>query len=153
MLKQEDKAAIRGLYMVPPHVLACASAIRYDLMHGPSWSRIPGGDILQFTVDCFASYPSDLEDDIQGGDSLGETYTGVVASTLRDYIDSLPSKAWYDSGCGFVTETEPDSGYEEINEESGEMEWVEYCMDDWYSLDSSDIVGILLGETIAREFS
>jgi hypothetical protein len=124
MLSKSQKEDIRVHFTVPPYIHACAGAVRYDLLYGPSWSRIPKGDINQFTPDCFATFRDDLEDDLEDGDVIEETYTGLVAEVLRGYIDDLPSTIWYDGFGGEVLTTEPEAYEDEI----------------------------LFGETIAREF-
>ena len=49
MLSLDDKATIRAHFKTPLHIVNCARAIRYDLLEGPTWSRIPGGNIESFT--------------------------------------------------------------------------------------------------------
>lgn len=116
---RHDFAKIVSEYIgVPDHVKSCANAIRYDILHGPSWSLIPSGDITKFNDDCLATYYDDLVDEVEPGDIICQTYGGVVSDTLREFIDNMPSELWIDTQCDFVTETEPDQfeDCEECNE-------------------------------------
>lgn len=135
--------ALEQAFPVPAHIAACASAIRYDLYHGPCFSCVPAEGIEAFTIDHYASDASDLAD-IDG--TISETYVGPVADALRSFIDDLPSEVWVDVQCDCVCTSEP-----EAFEEDGE--WYEPCWDDYYHLDRSDIVAGLFGKTIAREFN
>lgn len=128
---------------VPAHIQACASAIRYDLWHGPTFSRIPQGDITKFTTDCYSSEYSLLEEDKLEGDVIEETYTGMVADALREYIAALPSTVYADEG-GFVSEVEPESYLD------GD-EYIE--PGPYWSLDRADIVQIVFGKIISKEFN
>jgi hypothetical protein len=128
---------------VPAHIQACASAIRYDLWHGPTFSRIPQGDITKFTIDDYSSEYSLLEEDRKEGDVIEETYIGAVAQALREYIDTLPSTVYVDE-YGYVSGHEPE----------GEYDGDEYIEPVPYrALDRSDIVEIVFGKTIAKEFN
>lgn len=147
MLRDTDKEEIRKHFKIPPHIEACASAIRYDLLHGPSWSRIPGGNIEKFTVDHYATFYADLEEDKREGDVIEETYVGTVAKTLKGFLDDLPSESYYNTFGGEFSEKEPEG---EQEEETGD--YIEPNWDDWYKLDHRDLVEILFGKTIAREF-
>ena len=66
-------ASIESAVPVPAHIAAIANACRYDLLHGPSWLRLPAGDIQQVNDDCLATYRADLEDEMQPGDTLEES--------------------------------------------------------------------------------
>lgn len=141
--------AVRERFPLPAHIEACARAIRYDLFHGPSFSRIPADGIEAFTADDFATFHDDLQEDLAAhGGKIEETYTGTVAATLRAFIDDLPSELWVDEQCGATMDSEPE-GYED--DETGE--YVEPDLSDYYRLESRDIVECLLGKTIAREFN
>lgn len=147
MLTVAQNKDIRKHFEVPAYIQACSSAIYYDLMHGPSWCLIPEKDITKFNADCYATYRNDLEDEFKEGDVLEETYTGLVAAALRGYIDGLPSVIWYDQQSGEVLDTEPE-GYKDEDTD----EWVEPEWSDYYRLEGRDIVKVLFGDTIAREF-
>jgi hypothetical protein len=160
-------------YPVPEHIAACASAIRYDLMHGPSWSLIPKGEIENFNVDCYATLREDVAEDCDtaAGDIVTETYTGPVADALRAFIDDLPSELWIDTDCGFAGTSEPegewitpeDAGCE-FDDETGKYDTAGYETDSTgnvyiepytecvYHVDGSDIIRALFGKTIANEF-
>lgn len=139
--------ALEAAYVVPDHIAACASAIRYDLYHGPSFSRIPASGIEAFTVDDYATDYESLEDDLaEHGGKIVETYTGLVAETLRAWIDDLPSELWFDSMAECLQDCEPE-GFDE------DGEWIEPDYSDYYRLDRDDIILGLLGKTISREFN
>lgn len=144
-IETEIETAVENHFKVPSHIMACASAIRYDLMHGPSFAAIPNTGIESFTVDHYASDYESLEN--MTDCKIEETYIGIVAQTLRDYISNLPSEMWYDSQCGYLSENEPE-GYED--DETGE--WIEPEWSDYYKLERSNIVAALFGKTIAKEF-
>lgn len=165
--------AIQEAYPVPGHIQAIANAVRYDLLHGPSWLLVPDGDVTKVRHDCMATLRDDLNDDsdVNESDLIEETYTGIAAQALRDYIDDLPSTVYVDTDCGFVSDREPEGqwispddlgldpydpdeddkqGYEWNSDYS--MVWDEPCMDNTYHCDRSDIIEALFGRTIAREF-
>lgn len=128
-MRDAIKNAIREAVSVPAHVQACASAVRYDLLHGPAFARIPPEGIEHFTADHFATFAEDL-DDTQG--ELVQVYSSAVADTLREFIDALPTLYYQDwSGC-VLSEAEDD--------ECGE-------------LDGRDITRALFGDTIADPFN
>lgn len=146
MLARRDySSAIAAHIPVPDHIHAAASAVRYDLMHGPAYCRIPQGDVTKFTDDDFATYPEDL--DAKDGDTISNAYAGPIGDALRDFIAGLPSSLYIDTQSDCVMESEPE-GYQD--EETGE--WFEPEWSDFVALDSSDIVAALFGRTIAREF-
>lgn len=147
MLTDKDHEIICEHFTIPDHIKACASAIRYDLYHGPCWSRIPQGDVTKFTIDCYATLYEDVEQDKQEGDIIEETYVGKVAQTLRDYLSELPSESWYNQNFGDISRHEPEGWTDE------DGEWCEPFWEDYYKLDHRDLVEILFGETIAREFN
>lgn len=128
------KEEIVSLIQVPRYVAACASAVRYDLLHGPAWARFPiGGGIEDFTEDDFATFPDDLEDEMFG--QPFQVFPSLITETLRDFIDSIPSLYWEDwSGCVL---TSPD-------DEDGEGEAPE--------ISRGQIIEALFGKTIAKEF-
>jgi hypothetical protein len=145
----------RYIDTVPSHIWACASAIRYDLLHGPSWSLIPEGNIEKFTFDSYASNRFDLEENARFGDLIQETYSGRVAETLRDYIEELPHQLWYCEDSGELCNFEPGSMYvnssgEECDpdEEGAELGdfWTYACVS------HKKIVEALFGKTIANNF-
>ena len=158
-LKESILNAIREhIGTIPPHVQACASAIRYDLMHGPSWSLIPQGNIELFTADHYATFREDLEEEIQelDGDILEETYVGIVAQTLRDYIDGLPCALYVEENSGFVSNCEPEGewlneDYEPCDSDDEGAQWFE--PEQYYTVERKNIVESIFGRTIAREFS
>lgn len=146
LIMSRFSSEIEKAYPVPAHVQACASAIRYDLMHGPSYSAIPSEGMEKFTIDHYATFADDLAD-IEGA-TIEETYVGQVAETLRTFIESLPSELWYDDDCECLMDSEPEG---EQDEETGE--WIEPYMDQTYYVGKEDIVQALFGKTIAREFN
>lgn len=136
-----DLDEIRDAYPVPAHIEACARAVRYDLMHGPSYSLIPHAGIAAFTADHFAAFASDL-DETQG--AITETYSGPVADALADFMRDLPSTLYVGESGYLLGESEPEPWTD------GE-EWFEpetYC-----ALSSREIVAALFGDFLAREFS
>ena len=155
----EWKSAIREHIAIPPHIAACASACYYDLMHGPSFSRIPWGNIENFTDDDYVTLWQDVEDEREDacGDMVEETYTSQVGNALRDFLDDLPYELWVDTDCGCVMEREPDwteknTDYDENDDESG-PQYFEIDMSNIWHLGRREIIEALFGRTIAREFS
>jgi hypothetical protein len=145
MLNNDQKQAIAQYINAPKYIYACADAIRYDLMHGPCWSLIPQGIIENFTVDHVATFYDDLVDAIIEGDVVEETYTGIVADTLRQYIDELPCELYIECDTDCVMDSEP-QGY--LDEELGEdIEPMPY-----YIVTHKSIVEAVFGSTIAKEF-
>jgi len=146
--------AVADHITIPPHIAACASACRYDLYHGPCFSRVPPEGIEAFTVDHYATFASDLED-LPG--ETTETYVGPVGDALRGFLDGLPSKLFVDAEAGCILEREPEGEY--LNAKTMEpcdsdAEGAEYFEPgEYYELDHGDIVEALFGKTIAREFS
>lgn len=152
-----NKATIEAIEeyvgQVPAHIQACASAIRYDLMHGPCWSRIPSAGIEAFTADDFATFREDLEGDVAEGDVIETTYGGTVEDTLRAYIDALPSALWIDDG-GFATDVEPEGEWldEDCEPCEPDAEGAAWCEESYTLADTGDIVEALFGKVIARDF-
>lgn len=135
----------------PIHIQACANAVLFDLMHGPSWSRVPGGNIELFTDDCFATFQEDLEGEMEPGDLLVQTYVSIVADTLRGFIDELDTL--YCDEDGFVSETEPqwEANPEFTGEDECEPEYFEPVP--YYEVSGRDLIEALFGRTLAREFA
>lgn len=174
-MKHDFAKIVREFIEVPEYVKSCANAIRYDILHGPSWSLIPSGDITKFDDDCLATYYDDLANEAEHGDIICQTYGGVVSDTLREFIDNLPSELWIDTPCDFVTETEPDQ-FEDCEECNGTGEtngldceecggsgehnceecdgtgYVSVDLSDWYYMERKKIVECLFGKTLAKEF-
>lgn len=157
MTQDAYKAAVQAAIDVPDYIRACANSCYYDLMHGPSWSRIPQGDITKFNDDCLATYREDLDDEAESGDLVTETYTGPVGDALRAFLGDLPSRAWVDADCDCYMTREPEAEF--ISDDDGDSEndgergfWQEPHWESIYQLDRSDIVAALFGPTIAREF-
>ena len=141
------ETAVCESFPIPPYVAAASRALKYDLLHGPSWSLIPRGDIKNFTADCFATYPNDLEKS-DDSDIIEETYCGLVGDCLREFIDTLPTELFYDSCADYLMESEPESYFDEIAQE-----WVEPFYDEIMRLTRRDIIAALFGEFMAREFN
>jgi hypothetical protein len=146
--------AIAAYVDVPPHIHVAANVVRYDLLYGPSWIRVPQGSVELINDDCLATYRDDLVDDMGDGDILEEAYTGLVSAALRDFIDSLPSMLYVDTDSYCVSEFEPDSHWDtgEVDEDTGESIWEEQDLSSWYRADRGDIVCAIFGKTIEREF-
>jgi hypothetical protein len=166
-----DTPAVEGGCYLVFCCVGHASAIRYDLNYGPTYLLIPQGDVTRVTDDCLALLYSDLEDDLQLGDVIEETYTGTASQALRDYLDSLPSALYYEEDSGCVSESEP-QGY--LDSDSFDFDMAYYLseldsdsdsdipepdesdywcdLEPYYALDLRDIVRILFGSTIASEF-
>jgi len=136
-----DLNEVRAAYPVPAYIEACARAVRYDLMHGPSFSLIPAAGIEAFTADHFATFASDL-DETQG--TITETYSGPVADVLADFMRDLPSTLYVDESGYLLGESEPEPWTD------GE-EWFE--PEPCYVLSSQEIVAALFGDFLAKEFS
>lgn len=143
--EEEIPQAIEAMFVVPAHIKACASAIRYDLMHGPCWAIIPGGEIEKFTIDCYASSREDLEEEAKPGDIICETYSGPVYDELLQYWEALPRELFYDADCGALLEKCPEPDMEE--EDNGDLFY-----ESIYSVSVDDIRQALFGKTLAKEF-
>ena len=141
------ETAVCESFPIPPHVAAASRALKYDLLHGPSWSLIPRGDIKNFTADCFAAYPDSLEK-IEDSDVIEETCCGLVGDCLREFIDTLPTEIWFDCCAEYLMESEPEIYFDEIAQE-----WVEPFWDEIMRLTRRDLVAALFGEFLAREFN
>lgn len=148
MLSSRDYSdAIAAHFTVPAHIEAAARAVRYDLYHGPSWVRVPGGDVTRFTYDDHATFRDDLGPDTKPGDVIAETYLSPVADALRAFIDDLPSELWVDTMSDCVLTSEPEAWEDEESGERVEPEWSDYV-----HLDGRDIVTALFGGVIGAEF-
>lgn len=129
---------------VPAHIIVCANMVRYDLLHGPAFARLPHGDVTQITNDDLATLYSDAEDLRENDDDkIVEVYPSIIGDTLRDFVDDLSSTLYYDDDCGCIMDSEPQG--EEID-----GEW--YEPSDYYTLTGKDIIDGLFGRTIANEF-
>jgi hypothetical protein len=133
--------AIREFLPVPAYVAVCANMVRYDLLHGPAFARLPAEGIKAITDDDLALLYSDAFESCDEGDSVVCVYESVVADTLRDWLAFLPT-LYYEEWSGDVTDSEPQG--EEI-----EGEWYE---PEYREVSDSDVVEALFGRTIAREF-
>lgn len=144
---------------VPEYIHACANACRYDLLHGPSFVRVPWGNVENVTDDDLATLWQDAADECEEacGDVVEETYTGRVGNALRAFLDDLPSELWVDTDCGYVMDSEPDAyeanpDYDADDEESGPEYW-DVDLSSTYHLDRRSVIEALFGRTIAHEFS
>ena len=71
------KQAIRAFIGdIPPHIVACANAVRYDLLYGPAWACIPQCDIAKFTDDHLSTLHADAQEMAESGDSVQQVYSG-----------------------------------------------------------------------------
>lgn len=133
---------IRDYLTIPPHIDAIARACRYDLLHGPAWLLVPGGDVTRVTYDCLATYRDDLTGNASDGDIIEEAYSGTASDSLRDFIASLPT-LYYLPDCGCYSTDEPEAWEDE---ETGE--WVE--PEPYHEV---NVVAELWGKMFAREFN
>lgn len=148
-----DSSEILAAYPVPPHIMAAASACRYDLLHGPSYSLIPTAGIEAFTVDHYASFAADL--DAESG-AVTETYCGPVGDALRDFIADLPGAVYVDESGYVIGEREPEGEYLGPDYEpcSAYDDGAEYHdPEPYYKVTQRDVVAALFGAVIAREFN
>jgi hypothetical protein len=143
-MNANTQKTIREYINMPPHIRAISGALNYDLMHGPSWIRVPDGDVTRVTSDDLATYRDDLE--CYPGDIIEETYCGIAADAFREWIASLPSTLYYDDDCDYVSESEPQPWFDEETEE-----WIDPSP--YYELSHRDIMTALFGKTFAREFA
>ncbi len=155
-MRQDVIYAIRDHITVPPHIAACATAVTYDLLHGPAWVILPFGEAIHLDPDYMEIYNTQSEamDDAEPLDRVAQAY-GQPAETLREFIGNLPGTLYVDTDSGSVSECEPESQWCDIEEdENGEEIEVWYDNDNSsiYECDSRDIVLALFGQTIAREF-
>lgn len=135
-----DAESLAAFIPVPAHIHACASAVRYDLLHGPAFARVPTSGIEAFTVDHFATFAEDLE---ECDGAISEVYSGPVADALREFIDAMPSAIYCDDSGYVIGDSVPEG--EEID-----GEW--YEPEPYYILDGREIVSAIFGKTIASEF-
>lgn len=142
--ENEIPAAIQAKFPIPSHIEACASAIRYDLLHGPCWALIPEGKIENFTRDWYASNFEDLEPEAKDGDIICETYSGPVYDALLEFWESLPSKLYYDAMCGELLDNLPEPDEEQAEDE--------LFYESIYSVTVRDIREALFGKMLAKEF-
>jgi hypothetical protein len=133
--------AIREFVPVPGYINVCADMVRYDLLHGPAFARLPKDGIKAITNDDLATLYEDAEESCDEGDTVVSVYESVVGDTLRDWLAFLPT-LYYEEWSGDVTDSEPQG--EEI-----EGEWYE---PEYSVVSDSDVVEALFGRTIAREF-
>jgi hypothetical protein len=148
MAREETwKQAIRDAITVPDYIGSAATACAYDLMHGPSWSRIPGNDVTKFSDDDVALFREDVEDECEPGDAISETYTGPVGDALRAFIDDLPGDGYVDTDAGDFSTSAPEA-WEDDDGEVIEPSWECYRQ-----VERRDIIQALFGATIAREFN
>lgn len=132
---------------VPPHIAACAAAVRYDLLHGPAYACVPAAGIEAFTVDHFATFAADLSE-CEG--EVSEVYSGPVADALRAFIDAMPGTLYCDESGYVMGDSEPEGEWLEPDEEDGEPEWHE--PEPYYAVSGSDLVAAVFGSTIGKEF-
>lgn len=153
MTMQSDALdAVRNHITIPDHIAAIAGAIRYDLLHGPTFAIIRDNDVTKFTADDFSTDYDCL--DVGPKDRVVQTYVAPLADALRKFIDDLPSELWYDIQSGYVQDSEPEADMYEDEDEDGNIFQVrcEISWEDWMTLERDDIVTALFGKTIAQEF-
>ena len=169
-MRNDIKRTVQDNILIPDYVQACADAVCYDLMYGPTYARIPYGNIENFTRDDYATIYEDTEEDCvpECGDRIESVYTGSVGQALRDFIEDLPSECWVDTDCDCYMTREPDS-HEFIESDISEEDcaafgveltthngvtgyWQECNMESVYHLDRAEIVESLFGKIISREF-
>ncbi len=160
--------AVRHHVNMPAHIDCCAAAVRYDLMYGPAWAYIPPEGVEEFTLDDFATFREDLEDQVQPDGRIEPVYTGAAGNALRAFIDGLPSVLYYEEDSGYVGDHEPqgewvDTGdawdeHEGHYDSDDQRESKDGTLEEWCDppsyreLDARDIVRALFGDIIAREF-
>lgn len=130
---------------VPAHIRAIANAVAYDLLHGPSYLLLPGGEITNVNDDCVATFRDDLDADEAAGDLVEETYVGKAAIALRGFLDEMPTQLWLDTESDCVQDTAPEG--EEVD-----GEWCEPFYEDFVLFERREIIEAVFGSTIAREF-
>lgn len=139
---------------IPPHIHAIANAVRYDLLHGPSWLLLPGGDVTRVTDDCLVTFREDLAADAEPGDVIEETYSGRAAAALRDWIADLPCTLYIDED-GFVSTSEPEGDEVDLGEVDDDgnpvLTWCDPSP--YYVVEGRELIECLFGKTIAREFN
>lgn len=143
-IKINEAELIEAIGGLPAHIRAIGNALRYDLMHGPSWLRIPGGDIEKIDDDCLAPMYEDAKDEMEDGDNIEQTYVGDAAAAFADWCDALPTLYYEEwSGCLLTSASEG-----EEDEETGEWIDPEPC----YEIGRDEILAKLFGKTFAREY-
>jgi hypothetical protein len=169
-MRNDIKRTVQDNILIPDYVQACADAVCYDLMYGPTYARIPYGNIENFTRDDYTTIYEDVEEDCvpECGDRIESVYTGSVGQALRDFIEDLPSECWVDTDCDCYMTREPES-YEFIESDISEEDcaafgveltthngamgyWQECNMESVYRINQAEIVESLFGKVISREF-
>lgn len=154
-LKRDD---IECLITVPEYILAIAAAVASDILHGPKYVWLKDGTAESFDEDLVYShgeYPDDEERQrYLADDWYGPLYTSPAADALSAFIDNLPQLYIDEDGC--VTDSEPSSDpmdYVDEDDEyavSGAHRSIE--VPEYWEIDGRDLVEVLFGRTIAREF-
>lgn len=140
---------------IPPYVQAMASAVNYDLMHGPAFAQIPENGIEHFTVDDYASFPEDLDNPEKAVNVFDDIY-----NIFTKWLDgNFPSEIYVDED-GYASEKEP-SGYyidsdgeetsdSEHEDEDGDIVSNEYVEPgEYWAVNAKNIAKILWGNAVA----
>ncbi len=90
-------------------------------------------------VDLYAGPLSRDEREAEGF-PRGLTYKNALGM-VSDWWGDHGQELWYDSQSGYVSDVEPEEGYED---EDGE--WVEPEWDDWYAFDRSAVGAAVFGD-------
>ena len=142
---------------IPPYVQAMASAVKYDLMHGPAYAEIPENGIENFTVDDYASFPEDLNDPEKAVLVFDDLYNHFT----KWLDDNFPSEIYVDD-LGYASENEPTGYYldadgeetsdSEHEDEEGDIVSNEYVEPgEYWAVDAKNIANILWGKAVATQ--
>ena len=147
-MRESVRLEIRELVAPPSHVVAIAAACAADLLGGPTWARLPGGDVTKVTSDDFSPIASDL--DVEEGDRVVETYGKEVGGVLRDFIGEIPTI--YLDEDDFVSTSEPTAEADPDDGGDGDGTATDTWVPAYRELSHREVVEATFGATIAREF-
>jgi hypothetical protein len=153
-MRDKIESLIRDAIRLPEHVEAAGAALRYDLYHGPTFSRIGPQGFEGFTHDDHATEYSDLEGE---GYSVAETF-GPLADHFREWVADNVSAVFVDLDAGHVSHGPEPEGYwmdaetcEPCDCDAEGAEWVE--PEPVYLAESRDVVRALFGGAVAEHFA
>lgn len=153
-MRDAIKKLIQDAIRLPEHIEAAAAALRYDLWHGPSFSRIGPKGFEGFTRDDYATEYADLEEE---GYSVSETF-GPLADYFQAWIAENVSDVFVDVDAEHVSFGPAPEGYwmdpetcEPCEYDDDGAVWIE--PENVYLAERRDVVRALFGRYIAEHFN
>lgn len=146
-IKEEVKKYLEENGFLTGRLKNIASAIASDLLYGPFYVDAPKDGNWENWDEDYRDYTSldDYENPI-------ELYTSPLADELRNAINDFPT-LWYDRESGSVQDTEPKGWYDEDDlDDEGEPTYYEPNWEDYWELETNQVVELVFGSTIAKEF-